>query len=648
MQTNNIWFFPHQLMHPSLAPPTAAKTVTTGFSGATGYPFQVPLNPTHFSKEEVKRAHQTYTLHHFLCHPSDRVLKSTLDQGLLSNHTNLTSSDVDLMTRFYGQCLSCAQANFQHHDLHVTSTSFPSTNIGQRVFFDLQRLTEPSLGGNWEALTFVDDYTGFTTVLGSKSKSQDDIVDCICRLISIYNAQGHHISSFCSDSEAICKSLATPLGLLHAHITHTPPDDHCHKVERYIQQIDKKVIAIREALPYILPPKYTIYAKSYVAHCMNITPQSTLPLSTNPYRLFYKKNPELNPNRDLALAPFGTVCMIMHTDHQRELLASKAGINFHHAPKSSIAVNLGFSPNHPGCNLFLCPPSTTPLVRDNFQVITLIPWEWTPKPVVQQTYVSNINPAVETILLNDDYPQRSKAIDQTLSKHQSNLPHSETQVLSPPAPEFPVSEPRPDKPAADFPIPNSATPATGHSNLRTSAQHFPNSEPSQFEHRFPTRSHRVPSRFACSASTTPHTTPSSLFASKSEQAEFSIKKGLLMDNYKHAVGPAITKELTKMFVTYKVLHFINKTDVPPDAVFFRFFCFLKLKFLPDNSFERMSARLCAMEATPPPANAETAYAATGDHHLFLLTVNAVLAAAIHGGYLDRFEMWRYDVPAAFL
>ena len=175
---------------------------------------------------------------------------------------------------------------------------------------------------------------------------------------------------------------------------------------------------------------------------MNITPQSTLPLSTNPYRLFYKKNPELNPNRDLALAPFGTVCMIMHTDHQRELLASKAAINFHHAPKSSIAVNLGFSPNHPGCNLFLCPPSTTPIVRDNFQEITLIPWEWTSKPVVQQTYVSNINPAVETILLNDDYPQRNKAIDQTLPKHQSNLQNSETQVLPQPAPDFPVSEPQ--------------------------------------------------------------------------------------------------------------------------------------------------------------------------------------------------------------
>jgi hypothetical protein len=75
------------------------------------------------------------------------------------------------------------------------------------------------------------------------------------------------------------------------------------------------------------------------------------------------------------------------------------------------------------------------------------------------------------------------------------------------------------------------TPATGHSNLRTSAQHFSNSEPSQFEHRFLTCSHRVPSRFTCSTSTAPHTTPSSLFASNSEQAEFSIKKGLLMDGY---------------------------------------------------------------------------------------------------------------------
>ena len=121
-----------------------------------------------------------------------------------------------------------------------------------------------------------------------------------------------------------------------------------------------------------------------------------------------------------------------------------------------------------------------------------------------------------------------------------------------------------------------------------------------------------------------------------------------MPDYKHAVGPAIDKEMTKMFITYKALVLINKQDIPPGSTFFRFFLFLKLKFLSDHGFERMSARLCAMEMTPPPVQAETAYAATGDHHLFLLTVNAVLAAAIQDGYKDKVEFQRYDVPAAFL
>jgi len=92
-----------------------------------------------------------------------------------------------------------------------------------------------------------------------------------------------------------------------------------------------------------------------------------------------------------------------------------------------------------------------------------------------------------------------------------------------------------------------------------------------------------------------------------------------MEDYKHAVQPAIHKDITKIFLTFKALHFINKTGIPADAIFFRFL--------------RMSARLCAMETSLSPQNAETTYAATVDHHLFLLTVNAVLSAAKLEGYL---------------
>ena len=84
-------------------------------------------------------------------------------------------------------------------------------------------------------------------------------------LIATYYSRNHRVTAFYSDSEAICLSLATPLGLLHAHITDTTPDAHCHKVERAIQQIDQKAIAILESLPYHLPLKRILYLKKYCA-----------------------------------------------------------------------------------------------------------------------------------------------------------------------------------------------------------------------------------------------------------------------------------------------------------------------------------------------------------------------------------------------
>jgi hypothetical protein len=162
--------------------------------------------------------------------------------------------------------------------------------------------------------------------------------------------------------------------------------------------------------------------------------------------------------------------------------------------------------------------------------------------------------------------------------------------------------------------------------------------------------HRVPPHLACNLTVPPGTTKTSLHVYTEEVTEFSLKKALLLKDYKHAVIPTLNKELTltKMFITYEVITFIHKQDIPPNATFFRLFLLLKLKFLPDHTFEIMSARICAMDTAPPPADAETAYAATGDHHLLLLNLNAVLTAAIQGGLRDKLEFQRYDVPVAFL
>ena len=103
-----------------------------------------------------------------------------------------------------------------------------------------------------------------------------------------------------------------------------------------------------------------------------------------------------------------------------------------------------------------------------------------------------------------------------------------------------------------------------------------------------------------------------------------------------------------MFRTYQALEFVDKAVIPKNALFYRFFLFLKLKFLPDTTFERMSARLCAMEINSDATDQETAYAATGDHHLFLLAVVSTLADAIKRDYLHLVELRRYDIPGAFL
>jgi len=51
-----------------------------------------------------------------------------------------------------------------------------------------------------------------------------------------------------------------------------------------------------------------------------------------------------------------------------------------------------------------------------------------------------------------------------------------------------------------------------------------------------------------------------------------------------------------MFITYEVLTFIHIHDIPPNATFFRHFLFLKLKFLPDHTFERSIAVSTELES----------------------------------------------------
>jgi len=140
------------------------------------------------------------------------------------------------------------------------------------------------------------------------------------------------------------------------------------------------------------------------------------------------------------------VCLIKHTEGQRTTLASKMNLNIHHVPKACIGVNLGFNDHHPGNNVFFTHPSATPLIRDNYEVVSLIPFSWKPKSVHQQTYTTNINPSYHDILRRNDYAQPDPAIDQA-STASTNTP---TKSADTPASESAQLS------TVDFPVPDSA------------------------------------------------------------------------------------------------------------------------------------------------------------------------------------------------
>ena len=99
------------------------------------------------------------------------------------------------------------------------------------------------------------------------------------------------------------------------------------------------------------------------------------------------------------------------------------------------------------------------------------------------------------------------------------------------------------------------------------AQFSPTSTALAPSHRYPIHAHRVPSHLACNLTVPPGTTKTTLHVSTDEVTEFSLKKALLLKDYKHAVFPVVNKELTKMFITYEVLTFVHKHDIPSNATF---------------------------------------------------------------------------------
>ena len=554
-----------------------------------------------FTKEMISRATLCKDLHCFLGHPTNNYLKEILKHGFLAMYTILIAKDVDLMQIYFGDCLQCIEAKMHHLHVPDNSISYPETQVGEKVFFDLQQLSVPSKGGNTQVTISTDSKSTFTVVTGSKTKTTPDILAVCFELVSMYRAQGHTIKSFSTDCENICKSLKFELGKVGIDITVTPPEAHCHKVERIIQELDCKVTATLCSLSFILPSSLLLYLKKYIANSMNLSYRSTSAGdSCCAYEEFYHSKPIL-PTK-FPFLPFGATVLFQNTIGQRQRVANNTNHNLNNVPKSQVGINLGIDHLHPGCCVFYTPKSPVPLPRSNFTPIKLIPFGYQLQTPLQSV-IPNVSLPLETILPSD-----------TLNTNTT------TNITS-----------QPD---------NTTITTNLTETLSTSNTVLPTIPLVR-----PIRSHNPPLRYVNGTITSIN----SLCLLPNSSSQCTLKQSWTkFAEYFSDITPAVLKELKKMFITYSALEFVNYSNIPPIHNLFRLFGFITKKINPDGSYKGLGYRIVASSTKSNFLNEINNYAPTSDHNLFMLTIVAILAYAVKMNILSKFFLRQYDLPAAFL
>ena len=126
------------------------------------------------------------------------------------------------------------------------------------------------------------------------------------------------------------------------------------------------------------------------------------------------------------------------------------------------------------------------------------------------------------------------------------------------------------------------------------------------------------------------------------RAEISIRKATsTLGEQKTAAG--ITKEMTKIFDTYKAMKPIAWSDIEPDAVFLRAQMYMKEKLN-----DTVTGRLAIDGSGQTPDTYKETFAGTSCTTNRCFLTSCVLADAVHRGVLHKLHIGDFDIPGAFL
>lgn len=251
---------------------------------------------------------------------------------------------------------------------------------------DPQLLPEPSPGNHTHEIILVDEFTGHLSVIGATSKSTTAMFKALQLVISTtYNANQHRVKTLHGDCEKVNISLAGPLGSLGIRLQTSPPGEHAARVERYILTLRQLSIATLSSLPYILPPKYTLFLHKAIAYIRNSLMNSRSTPST-PNELLQGTKPKHR------IFPFGACCMVTQHLDKRLALARAHRTSAATEAKTEVGVCMGYDPVT-GRTLFVLANGSIVPRRPTAQLpATFVPFNWTPKTFIINTTLPTPSP----------------------------------------------------------------------------------------------------------------------------------------------------------------------------------------------------------------------------------------------------------------
>ena len=316
-------------------------------------------------------------LHEATGHPPDAKLCHDVATGK-HPYSSVTPAAIHLMRQIVGPCPHCLEGRANRTSaIQPPSTSPPTTNPGQVISYDPQKLPCPVLGGFTHKITMVDKHTGFTSQPGSTSKSTKPVLDAIVGVINKqYNANGFHVDAMHGDAENINISLRPHLGTLGTKVLASLPGQHAQCAERTTQTIQDRARAVTAGLPYYHPPEINLLLDQAVGECLNhTTNKSSTPLT--PYEALYGLKLKHPP------VPFGRCAMVLQPDDKRNRISIATGIPFKKVPVTELGVSMGLQPGTDYTQFLLANGRVVPrrpigpIFPRNF-----VPFGWKPKPAI--------------------------------------------------------------------------------------------------------------------------------------------------------------------------------------------------------------------------------------------------------------------------